>query len=158
MRIFSARSPDADLGQPRGRQLGLLRGQLALEQPRAQHAHRLVAVLELRLLVLHRDHEPGRLVRDAHRRVGRVDRLAARAGRAVDVDLEVVRVDVHVHLLGLGQHGDRGGRGVDAALRLGLRHALHAVRAALVLEDAVGALALDREGEVAVADLERLLS
>ena len=78
-------------------------------------------------------------------------------GRAVDVDLEVVRVDLHVDVLGLGQHGDGRRRGVDAALRLGLRHALHAVRAALVLEHAVGALALDRERVVAVADLERLL-
>jgi hypothetical protein len=34
-------------------------------------------------------------------------------------------------LVGLGQHGHRRGRGVDAPLRLGRRHALHAVDAAL---------------------------
>ena len=147
----------ADLRQPLRRLLGLLRRQLALEQPRAQHAHRPVAVLELRLLVLHRDDHAGRLVRDAHGRVGRVDRLPARARGAVDVDLQVVRVDLHVHLLGLGQHRDRRGRGVDAALRLGLGHPLHPVRAALVLEHAVRALALHGERVVAVADLERLL-
>ena len=40
----------------------------------------------------------------------------------------------HVDLLGLGQHGDRGGRGVDPALGLGDRHPLHPMGAALVLE------------------------
>ena len=38
-----------------------------------------------------------------------------------------------VDLLGLGQHGDRGRRGVDATLGLGDRHPLHPVRTALVL-------------------------
>ena len=65
-------------------------------------------------------------------------------GRAVDVDLEVLLVDLDVDVLGLGHHGDRPGRGVDAALRLGLGHSLDAVRAALPLVDRVGAVALDR--------------
>ena len=78
-------------------------------------------------------------------------RLPARAGRAVDVDLEVVRVDLDLDLLGLGHHGDGRGRGVDPALRLGLGHALHAVRAALPLEDRVRAVALDRERDLLVA-------
>ena len=69
-------------------------------------------------------------------------------GGAVDVDLQVVLVDLDLDLLGLGQHRDRRGRGVDPALRLGLGHALHAVGAALELEDRVGALALDREGHL----------
>ncbi len=69
-------------------------------------------------------------------------------GGAVDVDLQVVLVDLDLDLLRLRQHGDGRRRGVDAALRLGLRHALHAVGAALVLEDRVGALALDREGHL----------
>ena len=99
---------------------------------------------------------PARLVRDAHGRVGRVDRLPARPGGAVDVDLQVVRVDLHVDVLGLGQHRDGRRRGVDAALGLGLRHALHAVRAALELEHRVGAVALDRERVLAVADVHRL--
>ena len=73
-------------------------------------------------------------VRDAHRGVGGVDALAARAGRAVDVDAQVVRVDRDVDVLGLGQHEHAGGGGVDPALRLGRRHPLHAVHAALVLQ------------------------
>ena len=56
-----------------------------------------------------------------------------RSSLSVDLDLDV---------LGLGQHRDGHRRGVDAALRLGHRHALHAVHAALELEAAVGALAL----------------
>ena len=69
-------------------------------------------------------------------------------GRAVDVDLEVVLVDLDLDLLGLGHHGDGGGRGVDPPLRLGLGNALDAVRAALVLEDGVGAVALDGEDDL----------
>ena len=53
-------------------------------------------------------------------------------------------VDLDLDLLGLGQHGDRDGRGVDAALGLGLGHALHAVDAALELQPAVDAVALDQ--------------
>ena len=40
-------------------------------------------------------------------------------------------------LLGLRQHGDRGGGGVDAPLRLGGRHALHPVHAGLAPQQAV---------------------
>ena len=60
-------------------------------------------------------------------------------------------------LVGLGQHGDGRGRGVDAAARFGLRHALHAMHAALVLEAAVGALAADLEDHLAHAADARLV-
>ena len=46
----------------------------------------------------------------------------------------LVGVDDHLDLLGLGQHGHGGGRGVDAPGRLGHRHPLHPVHARLVLE------------------------
>ena len=148
MRIFSARSPRADLRAARGGELGLLALALELVEARAEDAHRLGAVLELGLLVLHRDDDAGRQVGDPDGGVGRVDALAARAGRAVDVDLEVVLVDLDLDVLDLGHDGDRRGRGVDAALALRLRHALDAVRAALVLEDGVGAVALDGEDDL----------
>ena len=118
---------------------------LGVKQPGAQHLERLVFVLKLRLLVLADDHQACRQVRDPHRRIRGVDALASRAPRAVDVDAQVVGVDLHVHLLGLGQHRHGDGRGVDAALGFGGRHALHAVNAALVLEGAVGPLALDHD-------------
>ncbi len=55
-------------------------------------------------------------------------------GRAIDVDAQVGLVDLHVHLLRLRQHRDGHGGGVDAALVLGRRHALHAMHAALVFQ------------------------
>ena len=85
-------------------------------------------------------------MRDPDRGVGRVDRLAARPGAALDVDPEVLLlVDVDLDLVGLGQHDDRRGARVDAAARLRRRDALDAVDAALELEPAVGAVAGDLE-------------
>ena len=46
-------------------------------------------------------------------------------------------VDLDVDRLGLGHHQDAGGTGVHAPLRLGDRHPLHAVDAALELQQAV---------------------
>ena len=81
---------------------------------------------------------------DADRRVGRVDRLPARAGRALDVDPEVaLLVDLDLDLVDLGQDDDRHGRGVDPARRLGRGDALDAMDAALELEAAVRAVAVD---------------
>ena len=54
---------------------------LRLQQTRAQDAHRLVLVLELALLVLAGDDHARRLVGDAHRGVGGVDRLTSGPGR-----------------------------------------------------------------------------
>ena len=48
-----------------------------------------------------------------------------------------------VDLVELGQDRDRAGRGVDASLRFGRRHALHAMRAGLELELRIGAPADD---------------
>ena len=47
---------------------------------------------------------------------GLVDVLAAGALRADGVDAQVRVVDIDVDVLGLGQHRDGGGRGMDAAL------------------------------------------
>ena len=84
-------------------------------------------------------------MRDAHGRVGGVHALAARAAGAVHVDAQIVLVDLDLHLVGLGQHGHGGRGGVDAALALGLRNALHAVHAALELHDRVHVVAFDLE-------------
>ena len=85
----------ADLGLALAGRLGRLpQSCSSVQQPGAQDLHRLRPVLDLALLVLHRHDQPGRQVGDAHRRVGRVDRLTARARRPVHVDLQVVRVDV----------------------------------------------------------------
>ena len=60
-------------------QLRLLLLHLQIVEPRLQHLHRARAVLVLRALVLARDHDAGRDVRDADGGVGDVDMLAAGA-------------------------------------------------------------------------------
>ena len=52
-------------------------------------------------------------------------------------------LDLDVHVFGFRQHSDRHGRSVNAALRLGLGHALHAMHAALVLHARIHAVAFD---------------
>ena len=65
-------------------------------------------------------------------------------GRALDLDPQVpVLVDLDLDLVGFGHHDDRRGRGVDPPARLGRRDPLDAVDAALELEPAVGAVAVD---------------
>src|SRR6266545_297239 len=73
--------------------LAAQRGQLllpllprALGQPRRQDLQRDRLVGKLRTLVLHGDHYACRLVRDANRRIRRVDALATWAGGPVDID------------------------------------------------------------------------
>ena len=61
-------------------------GPLAIEEPAAQDGHRLGLVLDLALLVLDGDDDAAGHVGDADGRVGRVDRLPAVTGGAVDVD------------------------------------------------------------------------
>ena len=100
------------------------------------------AVLVLRLLGLHH-HDAGRQMGDAHGGFGGVDVLAAGAGGAHRVHADVLGADLDVHLLRLRQHGDGGGRRVDAARRLGRRHALDAVPAGLVPQLGEDALARD---------------
>ena len=62
--------------------------------------------------------------------------------RSVSIRRSVV-VDGDVDVLGLGQHGDGRGRGVDAAGRFGVGHALHAVHAGFEFELGEGAAAAD---------------
>jgi hypothetical protein len=66
---------------------GLLR-LFGVEQPRVQQRHRARAVLVLAALVLAFDHDAGRQMRDAHRRLGGVDVLAAGAARPHRVDAD----------------------------------------------------------------------
>ena len=122
-----------------------------VEDARAQLLEGLVEVLELRLLVLALHDDARGDVGQADGRVGRVDRLSAGARGAEDVLADVVHRDFDVELLGFGQHGHRGGRRVHAALRLGLRDALYAVHARLVLERAVDVLSRDLHDDLLVS-------
>ncbi len=84
---------------------------------------------------------------DPHGGVGGVDVLAARPAGAHRIDADVVRVDLDVDLLGLGQHRDGRRRGMDAAARLGFRHALHAVDPRFEFQPGKHALARDMGGD-----------
>ncbi len=130
----------------------LLLARLLVLDARGEHRKRLLAVLVLRARVLAFDHDAGGQVRDADRGVGLVDVLAAGARGAEGVDAHLRRVEHHVvDRVRLGQHGNGAGRGVDAPLRLGLGHALHAVAARLEFEPRVGALAADARDHFLVA-------
>ena len=75
----------------------------------------------------------------------RIVSMRRSSGAHVDLDLGL-----------LGQHRDRRGARVDAALRLGRGHALHAVAAGFEAQLAPRALALDREHDfLEAADLAR---
>jgi len=125
---------------------------LGLGEHRAQALHRLVAVCVLAALGLRFDHDAAGHVGNADRRVGLVDVLAAGAGGAEGVDLQVGGIDLDRRAV-LFDRDDRHRRrgGVDAALRFGLRHALHAVGAGFELQVRVRAAALDAGDHLAEA-------
>ena len=101
---------------------------------RPQHLHGPQSVLQLAALVLHRDDKATRSVGDPHRRIGGVDMLAPGTRRAVHVDIEVVLVDGDFYFIDLSEHGNGGRGGVDSALALGDRHALHSMRPAFEVQ------------------------
>ena len=88
---------------------------------------------------------------DLHGGVGGVHALSAGSAGAADLDAQVLGFDFDIHLLGFGKNGNCGGGGVDAALRLGGGHALHAVHAALVAEAAENGCAGDTENDLTQA-------
>ncbi len=95
---------------------------------------------------------PGGQVRQAYGRIRLVDVLAAGARRAVGVDAQVRGVDcLGLDFVHLGQHGHGAGRGVDAALRLGGGHTLHAMRARLELQGRIDAAARNAADDLLVA-------
>ena len=140
---FFAAVARADLIFAVGGILGVLVGDLALQQTGAQHGHGLHAVLLLRTLVGATHDESGGLVNNLHRRIRCVHTLTALARGAAGVDFQLVGFDLDVHLFGLRQHGHSTGAGVDASLRFGRRHTLDAVDAALVFEPLVHIRASD---------------
>ena len=108
-------------------------------------------VAVLRAILLHSDYDSGRQMRDAYRRFGLVDVLAAGAARTQRIDLEVALVDGDVDLLGLGEHRDGRGGGVNAARSFGVGHALHAVHAGLEFQLGERAASLDLGDDLLVA-------
>ncbi len=140
----------ADLPPPRGGAFVL--GVLPLEvvEPGAQHLHRLRTVLVLRPRH-RRDDDPGRDMQDADAGIGGVGMLAAGARGPCCVDADILRLDGDVDVLGLRQHGDRRGRGMDAPACLGRRNPLHPVDAGLELQPGEHPLARDVGDDLLVA-------
>src|SRR3954452_17677938 len=130
-----------DLRPPRLRGRALCHFDRDRMQAGPQDTQGLLLVLQLRLLVLAADDDAGRQVRDADGGVRRVDALPAGPGRPEDVDAQVVRVDLDLDVLHLGQHENAGRAGVDPALGLRHRDPLDAVHTALELHARVDALA-----------------
>ncbi len=124
----------ANLALAVGRTGGMQSRPLRLVHARAQYLHRLGAVLVLAPLLLHGDDNAGRQMRDADRTLGLVHMLSAGARRTVHVDAQIALVHLNIDLLRFGQNGDSHGTRVDASLRFGRGHTLHAVHAGFVLQ------------------------
>src|SRR5438309_12048375 len=112
------------------RLLGAALAQLGFVELRFQHRHRLGTVAVLRAVVLALHDDAAGQVRDAHRAVGAVDVLAARARGAVGVDAQVVGVDLHLDRfvdLGVHEHAGEGrmppGIGIERAFTHQAMHA-----------------------------------
>jgi hypothetical protein len=87
-------------------------------------------------------------VREAHGGFGLVDLLAAGTRRAEEIDAQILGLDLDfADFLDFGQHGHGGGRRVDAPLRFGFRHALHAMAAAFVAQGLVDVRAFDGKND-----------
>src|SRR5216117_1087094 len=151
--------PPLDVGL-RGLELvavGLELAQFQLVQARFQHRHGFRAVAVLRAIILALYHDASGQMRDAHRRVGLVDVLTARAGCAVGVDAQIggihFHLDVLVHL-GIDENAREGS--VAARVRIERRLAHQAVHAVLGAQVPVRVAAADLErGALDAGDLAR---
>ena len=139
----SERSPEPTCERRSAARAEVLPPALGVVEAGAQHGESLGAVLVLRALLLHDDRDAARDMGEAHGGFGLVDVLPAGAARAHGVDAQIRLVDLDVDLLGLGQHGDGCGGGVDAPRGLGVGHPLDPVHAALEFQPREDAAALD---------------
>ena len=86
-------------------------------------------------------------MQQVHGRFHLVDVLAAGTAGTGGADLQVARVDLNLHWIGLRHHRHRGSGGVHPPLGFGGRHPLHPVHTRLELELAEHALTTDREDQ-----------
>ncbi len=103
----------------------------------AQHLQSQFAVLSLLARDLTLNHDARRLMVKLHLSLDLIDILAASARRAGCLPLQVGRIDLHIHLVSLRQHGHRSRRSMDTSLSLSGRDALNAMHARLIFKDAV---------------------
>ena len=117
----------------------------------------------LRAFLLAGDDDSARNVRDAHRRIGRVDVLAAGAGGPERIDPAVRFLDLDIDAVVDHRIDPHGGKArVAARVRIVGRDAHEAVNAGFGLQPAIGVVALDQErraldaGLFAVGDFQEL--
>ena len=135
---------DFGLGFIFARGFGFAALQFGFEQARFQHAHRGGAVLVLAAVILAGDDDAGGGVGDADGAVGGIDVLAAGAGGAIGVDLEVALVDLDLEtVVDHRIDPDAGETGVALGGAVERGDADQPVDAALGLGIAIGILALD---------------
>ena len=84
--------------------------------------------------ILATDDSAGWNVHDLYRGIGCVDALAAWSASAANFDAKVLGLQFEIDLLGFWKHGHRCGGSVNATLRFGGGHALHAMDATLVAQ------------------------
>jgi hypothetical protein len=135
--------PRPDLGAPVLGDLGLLFPLGDIHEPGPEDPEGFLLVPVLGLLVLAGNDEAGRLVGDPDGGVIPVDVLPARTRGPEGIDLEVLRVELDVDLIGFGQDGDRGRGSMDATGSFRLGNALDPVDAAFVFQPGPDALASD---------------
>src|SRR5580658_7317164 len=151
---YLAPPPDLALLAVEPLHLAALLIQPLLVEPGLEDAHRARAVLDLRALVLADDDDAARDVREAHRRIRRVDALPALARGAVNVDADLALRDLDLDVLvDLGDHVHGAERGVPPLVRVKGADPDEPVHAALGLGVAVGVLALDDERRLRDAGL-----
>ena len=109
------------------------------------------AVANLRAAILALGHGTRGQVGEAHRRLGLVYVLPARAAGPEGIYFEVGLFDVHILHFALGHHHYGGGAGVHPALALGLGYPLYTMRAALEFQLAVYVRARHLAGDLAIA-------
>src|SRR6266699_4498883 len=130
-----------DLGAPRLAQFFLPASLFQIPQARLEHRKRLHLIFKLRFLILAGDYQPRGQVRNAYRRIGRVDALPAVTGRTIDINAKIAIFYIDCNLIiGFWQHDHLGSRRVDTPIRLGHWYALHAMGSPLVFHTAVSAL------------------
>jgi len=112
---------------------------LLIQKPRPKHFRGFGPVLDLRLFILAGHDQAGWQMGNADRRIGGIDALTARTGRAIYIHFDITGVDMDIHCSSfpLDRNGNR--RGVNPPLSFGNPHPLNTMGTAFEFESAVGA-------------------
>src|ERR1051326_3436940 len=121
--------------------------QFEIVEPHAELFHGAIAILVLRALILALHYDSGRVVHDAHCRIGHIDVLAAGPAGTEGIDAQIFRADIDLDfVVDLRVDEYRRERGVASRIGIERRDAHQAMYAALRLQQAVRILGVDFEG------------